>query len=570
MLGTPDRGPFTPAAVWPNPNFSVKHLTGAAERALKERRGLLLQNESSQYEENTLLPGHQIAYPIEVSGKMHGIVVLELEPRPGSEIQDLMRKLHWGTAWLEVMLRRTDALRSAEENARLQTVLDLLASTVEHERLQQAAMAFVTQLAMKLECDRVSLGFGDGKQMRIQALSHTAEFGKQMNLVRAIESAMDEAIDQQALVLYPLPLEATPLVTRAHAELSRQHGAGSICTLPLGSDRKFFGGLTLERPENKPFDQATVELIETIAAMIGPILEAKRREDRWLISKATESFADQLKKLVGPGHLGLKIAGVSLLALVIFFAYAKGDYRVTAQTNLEGTIQRAVGAPFNGYIKEAPVRAGDIVRNGEMLCLLDDRDLKLERLKWSTQKEQLLKQYREAMAKHDRAQVQINKAKIDQAEAEISLLDEQLARTKVVAPFDGVVMSGDLTQSLGAPVERGQVLFEVAPLDAYRVIVQVDERDIGEIVVGQRGELALPSMPGEIFPLAVGKITPVSTAKEGRNYFRVEAQLENPSPRLRPGMEGIGKVTVDQRKLIWIWTHEVIDWVRLKLWAWWP
>jgi RND family efflux transporter MFP subunit len=261
---------------------------------------------------------------------------------------------------------------------------------------------------------------------------------------------------------------------------------------------------------------------------------------------------------------------VLLLGLIIFFAYAKGDYRVTAQTNLEGTIQRAVGAPLNGYIKEAPVRAGDIVRNGEMLCLLDDRDLKLERLKWATQKEQLLKQYREAMAKHDRAQVQINKAKIDQAEAQISLLDEQLARTKVVTPFDGIVMSGDLTQSLGAPVERGQVLFEVAPLDAYRVMVQVDERDIGEIVVGQRGELALPSMPGEIFPLAISKITPVSTAKEGRNYFRVEAQLENPSPRLRPGMEGIGKVTVDQRKLIWIWTHEVIDWVRLKLWAWWP
>jgi RND family efflux transporter MFP subunit len=570
LLGTPDRGPFTPAAVWPNPSFSVKHLTGAAERALRERRGLLLQNESSQKEENTLLPGYQIAYPIEVSGEMHGIVVLELEPRPGPEIQDVMRKLHWGAAWLEVMLRRTDALKSAEANVRLQMVLDLVASAVEHEQFQAAAMAFVTQLATKLECDRVSLGFRDGKQMRIQALSHTAEFGKQTNLVRAIESVMDEAIDQQALVVYPLPADGTPLVTRAHAELSRQHGAGNICTMPLGSNAKFFGGLTLERPADRAFDSSAVELIETVAAVVGPILDAKRREDRWLISKATEAFDAQLKKLLGPGHLGLKIAGVLLLAVVIFFAYAKGDYRVTAQTNLEGTVQRAVGAPFNGYIKEAPIRAGDIVRNGEMLCLLDDRDLKLERLKWSTQKEQLLKQYREAMAKHDRAEVQITKAKIDQAEAQISLLDEQLARTKVITPFDGIVMSGDLTQSLGAPVERGQVLFEVAPLDAYRVIVQVDERDIGEIVVGQRGELALPSMPGQIFPLAISKITPVSTAKEGRNYFRVEAELENPSPRLRPGMEGIGKVTIDQRKLIWIWTHEVVAWMRLKLWALWP
>ncbi len=131
-------------------------------------------------------------------------------------------------------------------------------------------------------------------------------------------------------------------------------------------------------------------------------------------------------------------------------------------------------------------------------------------------------------------------------------------------------MKGDLSQSLGAPVERGQVLFEVAPLESYRVIVEVDERDIADIAVGQRGELVLPSMPGDTFPLVVDKITPVSTAKEGRNYFRVEAHLENTSERLRPGMEGVGKITIDRRKLIWIWTHELIDWLRLKLWAWIP
>jgi hypothetical protein len=77
-------------------------------------------------------------------------------------------------------------------------------------------------------------------------------------------------------------------------------------------------------------------------------------------------------------------------------------------------------------------------------------------------------------------------------------------------------------------------------------------------------------MPGDVFPLVIDKITPVSTAKEGRNYFRVEAQLKDASERLRPGMEGVAKVNIDRRKLIWIWTHEAIDWIRLKLWAWWP
>jgi hypothetical protein len=131
-------------------------------------------------------------------------------------------------------------------------------------------------------------------------------------------------------------------------------------------------------------------------------------------------------------------------------------------------------------------------------------------------------------------------------------------------------MKGDLSQSLGAPVERGQVLFELAPLESYRVIVQVDEREIADISVGQRGKLMMPSMPGDLFSFHVEKITPVSVAKEGRNYFRVEAKLETNSERLRPGMEGVGKVTVDERRLIWIWTHELIDWLRLWLWSWWP
>jgi len=227
--------------------------------------------------------------------------------------------------------------------------------------------------------------------------------------------------------------------------------------------------------------------------------------------------------------------------------------------------------PFNGYITEARVRPGDIVKQGELLCLLDDRDLKLERLRCFTQEEQLVRQYHEAMAKHDRPQIRITKAKIDQAEAQIALIDEQLLRTKVIAPFHGVIIKGDLSQSLGAPVERGQVLFEVAPLESYRVIVEVDERDIADVAVGQGGELVLPSVPGDAFPIVIDKITPVSTAKEGRNYFRVEAHLrDNSSVRLRPGMEGVGKITVDRRKLIWIWTHELIDWLRLKLWAWWP
>ena len=75
LLGPPDHGPFTPVAVWPDANLDMKHLAGAAERALKERRGILIETDPPS--ENKPFPEtHQIAYPLEVEDQLRGVVVL--------------------------------------------------------------------------------------------------------------------------------------------------------------------------------------------------------------------------------------------------------------------------------------------------------------------------------------------------------------------------------------------------------------------------------------------------------------------------------------------------------------
>jgi multidrug resistance efflux pump len=208
------------------------------------------------------------------------------------------------------------------------------------------------------------------------------------------------------------------------------------------------------------------------------------------------------------------------------------------------------------------------VQKGQTLARLDDKDLRLEQTRLMSEREQLLRRQRQALASKDRAQVSELAAEIEQVAAASSLVDDKLSRSTLTAPFDGVVVSGDLSQLLGAPVEQGKALFEIAPLDAYRVILEVDERDIGDVAVAQEGELTLSGIPSEHMAFTVQRITPVSTTKEGRNYFRVEAHLENGSDHVRPGMEGVGKVVINQRRLIWSWTHSLTDWLRLAWWKW--
>jgi multidrug resistance efflux pump len=568
VLGTSDRGPFAPAAFWPQAARNRQHLAEVAERALLERHGLVLKREASDAPDASAR--YYVAYPIQVAGHLHGVVALDITPRPEPQLQAVMRQLQWGAGWLEVLFHRQQTVTSASSQTRQQTALELVATLVEPERFQAAATAFVTELATRLHCERVSIGFVRRKRVRLRAVSHSANFGKKTNLARAIEAAMDEALDQEAVVVYPVPPGAAFQITRAHETLARQHGPGVLCSVPLTHEGEVVGVLTLERPTEDPFDQEALELCEAVGTLVGPVLEVKRRDDRWLSTKAAEVLWTQLGRLFGPRYLGRKLAVVGLAAVVAFFAVAKADYRVAATAALEPATKRMMVAPFDGYLADARVRAGDLVQAGQVLCTLDDRDLRLERLKWRGQREQYVKQYQMAMAKRNAGMVKIVSAQIAQAEAELALVEDQLRRTQVQVPFDGMVVAGDLSQTIGSPVQRGEVLFEVAPLEAYRVILEVDERDIAEVTGGQQGHLMLSALPTMPLPFMVQQITPVSTAREGRNYFRVEAQLQDPSIRLRPGMEGIGKIDVDRRLLLWLWTHRAIEWLRLTVWSWLP
>ena len=78
----------------------------------------------------------------------------------------------------------------------------------------------------------------------------------------------------------------------------------------------------------------------------------------------------------------------------------------------------------------------------------------------------------------------------------------------------------------------------------------------------------LKALPGKAFPFTVTLITPVAQAFEGKNSFRVEADLDSGSGQLRPGMEGIGKISVGERHLFWIWTRRTFDWLRVQMWNW--
>ncbi len=258
-----------------------------------------------------------------------------------------------------------------------------------------------------------------------------------------------------------------------------------------------------------------------------------------------------------------------VFVLMILLSLLNGTYNVTAPASLEGRIQRVIVAPFDSFIHNAYTRAGENVSTGEVVAELDKRDLLIEQQRYLAQKNEFSRQYRQALAQRDMAQVAIFKSQMRQVEAKLNLTQKKIQRSSLAAPIDGVIISGDLSRSLGAPVKAGDVLFEIAPLDEYRLVMLVDEKQISDVKINMRGVLNLKALPAIDLEFIVKKVSPVFEDKAGGIAYRVEALFDQPHDALRPGMQGVAKIAVAERSYAWIYFHELYYAIRFWLWSWW-
>lgn len=582
VLGPDQGGGYSAAAVWPDPSRSVKYLGSAAEKALNERRGFVEQvfkerRKSSARvvsERRTVVAparagqrSSHVGYPIEVSGVLFGAVILDIESVPEDKLQHALRLVHWGSAWLIDRFRQQQLAEQLQLASRMALANELVATVLQEDKTRAASLALANELTARLGCERVGVGLEEHGSIVVQAISHTSSFDARSDFVRLLGEAMDEVLDLDQSIVHPA-LDDDAVGGLAHASLSQARAQACVMSVPLVDDGELVGVLTMERTQDKPFDTTELELGKTLGQLLGPILALKQRGERSGWTRARQAVRSGAMALFGPNHPGLKLIALLSVLVIGLLSVTTSAYRVASKTVIEGLVQRAVVAPFQGYVAESFVRAGDTVKAGQTLAELDDRELKLEHNRWESEVAQTQSRYRQAAAEQERAGMAVASAQAEQARAQLALIEERLARATLKAPFDAVVVQGDLSQLLGSPVEQGKVLFELAPLNAYRVVLNVDERDIGQIQEGQRGQLALSGMPYDVQDFTVRQLTPISTAQDGRNYFRVEAELAQAGASLRPGMEGIGKVEVGDRKLIWIWTHTLVDWLRLWSWKW--
>jgi len=360
--------------------------------------------------------------------------------------------------------------------------------------------------------------------------------------------------------------QAAELAQRALVE-AREFSEPGAWALPLLEQGVVVAVLVAQSPA--PLPEQALLILRTSAVVTEPLLRHWRDAERGLLPHLAATLREGWRKLRGPGHRTWKVGALGILLTLALLLLMPVDDRVTANTVIEGRTRQLVTAPFEGFVAEALVRPGDRVVKGQPLLKFDDRELRLEQGKLRGDREQAAAKLRQAMAEREPSAVAMASAELQAAQGQLDLVEAKLARAQLTAPMDGLIVSGDWVQQIGAPVELGREMFELAAGDGYRVVLHVPEREIARVAAGQPGVLRLAGQPQTGFDFKLSRITATASVQDGANGFRVEAAWVGDAPALSPGMQGVAKVTVGRANLLTVWTRSSLDWLRMKLWTWW-
>ncbi|MBA4147164.1 MAG: efflux RND transporter periplasmic adaptor subunit [Verrucomicrobia bacterium] len=208
-----------------------------------------------------------------------------------------------------------------------------------------------------------------------------------------------------------------------------------------------------------------------------------------------------------------------------------------------------VKSEIDGTVSEIHFKEGQSIEKGAPLVTLDDRKLRAE-----AQQADANFKLSESNVERARQLVKenlISQQEFDQlsftyqaTEANLELKRQQLRDVKITAPFEGVV--GARFVSPGQVISKNSPITWVTDLDPVKVDVNVPERFLGQLKVGQALDIKVAAYPNETFR---GKVYFVAQNVDPSNRTAlIKAELANPDYKLKPGMFANLELTMATRE----------------------
>ena len=220
-----------------------------------------------------------------------------------------------------------------------------------------------------------------------------------------------------------------------------------------------------------------------------------------------------------------------------------------------------------GKIKRLHVDTGQTVKRGDLVVEIDDTDLLTEKAGAETEiagtrleveknrrnfergrslfEEKLISQ---EVFDNLKSALDLAENGMQRAQRRLQTVEDRLRKTLIRAPADGVILSLPVIEGqvviAAASVNSGTTLMTIADLSRLIVVTHVNQVDITHVHLNDRAPFRSDALAGMKSESVITFVAPVATVKNNVKGFQVEALIESPDPRLRPGMTVVMSIPV--------------------------
>lgn len=235
----------------------------------------------------------------------------------------------------------------------------------------------------------------------------------------------------------------------------------------------------------------------------------------------------------------------------------RGD--IISLVSATGTIKPVnivdISSKITGLIKEVRVQENEQVKEGQILILLDDKRLMAQVSQSRAKLDNSAANYQRNLELNRIGAVsnqQLDAANMDYRVAQATYDDaiSQLDDTVIKAPIDGIIIGKPIPagQTVAPGISAPMVLMSVADLSKMQIEAQVDESDIGKIVVGQHVDFTVDAYTDKIFTGTVSNISQKANIQQNVVYYVVTIDVEGPETMLKPTMTARVSIHSGERK----------------------
>lgn len=429
-------------------------------------------------------------------------------------------------------------------------------TTLPDKRAERMALLLQLERRARAQNDVAGLGFlmvNDTRQLldyqeaflwdadkgRISACSGLAQVEANAPLMLFLSRLCGEWDSQpRATELRDLSTADAPAALQAEWS---EYLAPRLLRLPLKNrDGQVLGSLLLSRdPALARPERALLELL----------LDAYGHAWASLMGGKKRSLVNRLRKR--PRRIALVAC-----ALALSTALLPVHQTVLAPAEIMPRNPAVLRAPLQAVVERILVQPNQEVKNGDALVQLDKRELE-SRLESSRQTfaaaDAQLRQTRQQALFDERAKAALAEliTRRDQARADLAFIEDNLQRSLILAPRDGVAIFDDPSDWIGRPVSLGERIMQVADPHDARLEIQLPVADAIALEPGAEVLLFLNSQPGSPLPASLERYGyRASASADGSMAYRLQAGFSEADPRLRVGLKGTAKLYGERTLLI--------------------